>query len=142
MNPRIPSPNAFLVVALTAFVMAACSNPAHSQGAAEASAAAAPAGDPQGVPGLPPELMGGSIAAKVAVSLYVGAEHCGASASRLDDIKKKFKAKAVQHGESSGDFDAAFKAALPAARQNVAEKAATTPADEKARACEQVLSEA
>ncbi|MGQ4660768.1 hypothetical protein [Lysobacter sp. F6437] len=139
MKLRIASSPAFFAVMLAAFAMAACSNPAHSQGAAEPGAAASPVGEPQGVPGLPPELIGGSIAAKVAVSLYVGAEHCGASESKLEGIKQKSKDKAARHGVSSADFDAAFQAALPAARKNVAEKAAVTPADEKARACEQML---
>lgn len=139
MKPRAASSPAFFAVALAAFVMAACSNPAHSQGGGEPGAAAAPVGEPQAVPGLPPELIGGSIAAKVAVSLYAGAEHCGASESQLEGIKQKSRDKAARNGVSPTDFDTAFQAELPAARKNVAGKAAVTPADEKARACEQML---
>ncbi len=102
--------------------LTACSDPARSQ---DAGAASVPSGMP-------------NPAVDTALNAYTALEYCDVDDDRLKELKRKMKDLAnQQQGMSPAQFDAAFEARLPAARQATEANAATNPAEMEA-GCETV----
>lgn len=121
-----------LIAILVGLALTACSDPARSQGAAAGTPSSSQDTETAEMPtGAPNPVV------DTALNAYTALEYCDVDGDRLKGLKQKMKDLASQQqGMSSAQFDAAFEAGLPAARQATEANAAANPAEMEA-GCEQ-----
>lgn len=108
-----------LIALFVGLALTACSDPARSQ---DAGTTGTSAGTP----------LQANAAVDTALNMYAALEYCDVDGDRLEKLKQDMKDLAnQQRGTSSAEFDAAFEAGLPTARQAVESEAAANPAETK-----------
>lgn len=107
-----------LVAAFIGLALAVCSGPAQSQNV-----------DDIDMPETPKRY---TAVVNSTLNMYTALEHCDVGADRLQKFKQRMMAKATtQMGVTAAQFNAAFEAGLPAAREEVDAHATAKPAETK-----------
>lgn len=108
-----------LIAVLIGMALTSCSDSARSQDAEAA--------------GVPADMSNPALALVVdtALNTYAALEYCDVESDRLKKLKQDMGSLAEQQGIPSAQFDAAFEAGLPEARQTTEANAAANPAETK-----------